>query len=221
MGALCGIHIATEQKLYINKEEICFLKLGDICEIRAGYPFREKIMYSSYGEDYVIQLKDVSLQNGIDEASLLRVNLEGKKEKHLLNKNDILFVNKGTKIQAYALNQNFKNTVASSHFFVITVRDKEILPEYVAWYLNSLYGQKYIKRNSVGSSLPHINKSLLSEMPLSIPDIRTQKIIIELNKSFLKEHILFERLLSMKKQYHKLLLDNLMSKNGGDYDNKN
>lgn len=118
----------------------------------------------------------------------------GIAEKHLLRHGDVLFAAKGTKNFAAVYDNHNKPAVASTSFFVARLRDKKVLPEYLAWFLNSHFTQTLLKGQAIGTSIPSISKVVLEELEITIPDIETQKAILQITKLRNKEKSLKQKI---------------------------
>lgn len=116
-------------------------------------------------------------------SSVLQADLETANltDKHLLRNGDVLFAAKGTKNFASVFRGEFL-AVASTTFFVIRVRESLILPDYLAWILNSSATQSLLKRHAIGSAMVSISKAVLEELEISIPPIEKQKQILEISR---------------------------------------
>lgn len=111
---------------------------------------------------------------------LLAENISGK---HLLQPGDVLFAAKGTKNFAAWYESKNLPAVASTSFFVIRLKENiinNILPEFLAWYINQPVSQKFLKGNAMGTSIASISKAVLEELEISIPDLQTQKTILKI-----------------------------------------
>lgn len=123
-----------------------------------------------------------------DEAGNLRGSLHPDikadyiTEKHLLRTGDILFAAKGTKNFATVFENLNKPTVASTSFFVIRLTQKNVNPHFLVWYLNHPSTQKLLKGKAIGTSIVSISKAVLEEMEIPVPDIKTQKTILQIAK---------------------------------------
>lgn len=123
-----------------------------------------------------------------DEAGNLRSSLHPDikadyiTEKHLLRTGDILFAAKGTKNFATVFENHNKPTVASTSFFVIRLTQKNVNPHFLVWYLNHPSTQKLLKGKAIGTSIVSISKAVLEEMEIPVPDIKTQKTILQIAK---------------------------------------
>lgn len=121
-------------------------------------------------------------------------------DKHLLNAGDVLFAAKGTKNFATVYESGNPPAVASTSFFVIRLTDKNVLPEFLAWFLNHPQTQSLLKGKARGTSIPSITKSVLENLELVIPPIEKQKLIVRLSQLVLQETDLRERIFTQRKQ---------------------
>jgi restriction endonuclease S subunit len=108
-------------------------------------------------------------------------------EKHLLKDGDVLFAAKGTKNFAAVFENHNEPSVASTSFFVIRPNDKRLLPQYLAWVLNSRTTQTLLKGQAIGTSIPSISKQVLENLEIAVPSIETQKTILQITKLRNKE----------------------------------
>lgn len=112
---------------------------------------------------------------------------EGISEKHLLKDGDVLFAAKGTKNFAVVFKNFNEPSVASTSFFVLRPTDKKVLPDYLAWFLNSHSTQTLLKSQAIGTSIPSISKQVLENLEIAVPGIETQKAILQITKLRNKE----------------------------------
>ena len=125
---------------------------------------------------------------------------EGISEKHLLKDGDVLFAAKGTKNFA-AVFENFNEpSVASTSFFVIRPTDNKVLPQFLAWFLNNHTTQTLLKSQAIGTSIPSISKQVLENLEMPVPDIKTQKAIIEISKLRNKEKSLKQEIETLREK---------------------
>ncbi len=111
-------------------------------------------------------------------------------EKHLLKDGDVLFAAKGTKNFAAVFENHNKPSVASTSFFVLRATDKKVLPQYLAWFLNSHTTQIILKGQAIGTSISSISKQVLENLEIALPSIETQKSILQITKLRSKEKAL-------------------------------
>ena len=76
------------------------------------------------------------------------------------------------------------------------------------WFLNSHAAQKFFASRVEGSALPYISRKPLSELPVTLPDRKTQEIIVKTHHCWKKERRLFEELI----QQRETLIENILNK---------
>jgi len=132
---------------------------------------------------------------------------DGISEKHLLKEGDVLFAAKGTKNFAAVFEDHNEPSVASTSFFVIRLTVKKMLPQYLAWVLNSHTTQALLKGQAIGTSIPSISKRVLENLEISLPSIETQEAILQITKLRNKEKSLKKEIETLReKQIQAMLL---------------
>ena len=171
--------------------------LKDIANIQTGVFAKP----TQNGEIVYLQAKHFDENGEITETLYPNLKIENKKiEKHLLNKGDVLFAAKGTKNFAAWYNNNEIHAVASTTFFVIRLRNKNVLPGYLMWFLNHPNTQLLLKKHAKGSSITSIPKIALSDLEILVPDIKTQKIILKIQTPRNKERKLRQQIEHLKEK---------------------
>lgn len=133
---------------------------------------------------------------------------DGISEKHLLRDGDVLFAAKGAKNFAAVFENHNEPSVASTSFFVIRPTDKKVLPQYLAWVLNSHTIQTLLKGQAIGTSIPSISKQVLENLEIAVPSIETQKAVLQITKLRNKEKSLKQEIETLReKQIQQQLLE--------------
>ncbi|GAA0878168.1 hypothetical protein GCM10009119_11360 [Algoriphagus jejuensis] len=125
---------------------------------------------------------------------------DGISEKHLLKHGYVLFAAKGTKNFATVYEDHNKPAVASTSFFVIKLYDKKVMPEYLAWFLNSQSTQTLLKGQAIGTSIPSISKHVLENLEMPVPSIEKQKAILHLTTLRNKEKALRQEIETLREK---------------------
>ena len=128
------------------------MKLDQITKISAGYPFRGKIPEVPGSPVVAIQMRDVSLTEGVCWSGCLPTALTGKREPNYLAPGDILVAARGSHNYAVQIDQTLrdsgKQAVAAPHFFVVRLTDESVLPEFLVWLLNQAPAQRHFEQNA-------------------------------------------------------------------------
>ena len=176
------------------------MKLKQIATINAGYPFRGKIPEVTGSAVVAVQMKDVSLTEGIRWSDCLETELTGKREPDYLTTGDILVAARGSHNYAVQVDQALaiigKQAVAAPHFFVISLKKKDILPEFLVWLLNQTPAQRYFEQNAEGTLTKSIRRSVLEDVPVVVPPLAKQRAIISMAATLRDEHKLIQKLVS-------------------------
>lgn len=166
--------------------------------VSSGYPFRKKIEPIRGTGSYVIQMKNICEDEGIlwDEVIESEVSTETKSNHELMEK-DILFIARGTRNVAVTLNipAHVARVYAAPQFFVLRLKDSNLLPEYVSWYFNSHIGQSYWTMNCEGSVTKSIRRNVLDDFKIITPEITQQKVIVKVSELVVSERLIAKRLI--------------------------
>ena len=174
--------------------------LSEVATISSGYLFRARIENQEDGQYHVIQMKDIDSFNCLKTNGLSRVNLKSIRNESLVQRGDIIFRCRGQQNMATLVDQPMENTIAVSQFFIIRVKNKEVLPAYLSWYINQKPAQRDLKRKAAGSRTQHINKKNLEQFEVVVPDMGMQKKIVELHNLSIREEKLIITINDKRKQ---------------------
>lgn len=164
---------------YTNKK-----KISEIAEVVSGVYLQTE----PYGDVSYLQIKDLLSESPEKTAS--KVTLSPKNERYLLAKEDLLFAGKGTTYLCKVFDLDIPS-IASTTLYIIRLASKDILPDYLCWYLNQPSVMAVIKAQQVGTGTPLIHKQVVENFEVPIPDIDTQRQIVELAKLQTREKELY------------------------------
>jgi hypothetical protein len=185
--------------------------LTDVADIQSGYPFRGPVREVPGGEAAVVQIKNVDVGRGIDWSGVVRTELEGRRKPDWLQEGDIVFTARGNRNAAAAVGQVAIKAVSSPHLFVIRLRRHDrALPEFIAWLMNQPEAQRYFAQSATGSHILNIRKDVLAQMPLRLPSLDKQRVIVQLDRAMRREKELLEQLIENRRTQLNLVARNLM-----------
>lgn len=127
--------------------------------------------------------------NGINVEMLKcgEVELDKVNPKQYLKKGDILFQAKGNKFEAILIEEEYKNLVASSLYFIIRVNTDKIDPKYLQWLLKTGVVQEYFDKNTSGTAIKTVRKTILEEFKFICPPLVEQEKIVVAIRAFENE----------------------------------
>ena len=178
------------------------MQLGKIAKIQSGYISRVKIEPHDDGSHFLLQARDVDVEKLTYRTDMLiRFNPDHSRTDGILKKNDILFMARGTRNYSVLLREIPDPTLAAACFFVVRVSHEKLLPAYLFWYLNQSPVERYLVRHSGrGVHMPVVRRSVLEKLDIPLPNLETQKKIVELEVLRREEEDLIKRLAEKRKQ---------------------
>lgn len=123
-----------------------------------------------------------------------------------LKPGQLIMAGKGLRHFAWLYQPALGPMVASSSFFVIEPDPRRVLPEYLTVYLNMPRMKALYQTLGAGTNIPSIRKSELANVRILLPQLETQRQIVQLTRLHQQEISLMESLMAKKKAlYHAAL----------------
>ncbi len=145
--------------------------LGEIAKVQTG-PFGSQLLNEQYisGGTPIITVEHIK-DFRISHQDYPSVTEEDRKrlEKYSLNAGDIVFSRVGSVDLSALVEEEQDGWLFSSRMLRVRPKGKEVDPLFLSYYFR-LYGvRKYINNVAVGTTMPSINTSILSSIPVSLP----------------------------------------------------
>jgi type I restriction enzyme S subunit len=135
---------------------------------------------------WVIGANDITIDNQLDLSKAKHISREKYEESPeiMIEKDDILIVKVGSTIGKVAIvNKEIGEACINPNSVIL--KNCKVNPSYLYYYLISPAGQSFLKNNSSASAQSALNQMTLKEMPVELPDEKTQikvgKILNDLN----------------------------------------
>lgn len=173
-------------------------RIAEIASVSSGYHFRGGVNHVADGRYTVIQAKDVDDSFHFDRERLVRVNLEADPERYLVRQGDVVFLSRGLRPWALSIAEPIGDTVVPSSFYILRADQQRVRPEYLAWFLNHPKTQATLGDIAKGSNIPFISMREFGELPLQIPEIKTQDKIVALDRLSQREQSLLRKLSKLR-----------------------
>ena len=132
-------------------------------------------------------MRDLSPSGDVAWDGLVHTHIEGRRSAQWLQPGDVIFVARGARNYAVCLREVPKPTVCSPHFFRLRARSSSLLPEFLAWQINRAPAQRYLASNAEGSDQLSIRRAVLEQLPLAVPPLARQRLIVALAEAALQE----------------------------------
>lgn len=158
------------------------MQLAELCYIHSGYTARGKLKPLHEGGVPALQLRDVAADGETLGPRLQRYDLGALSDRYFVRGGEVVFRSRGEPNTAVAVGDPLPEPAAVIVPLVIVRPDKErVLPEYLAWAINQPEAQRQLSVEAQGTSLRMIPMAALENLEIPVPDLPTQKRIVELN----------------------------------------
>jgi hypothetical protein len=177
------------------------MKVSGLCSIHSGYTARGKLEPVHEGGVPALQLRDVSAENEIPGDKSQRYDLGKLSDRYFVRGGEVVFRSRGEPNTAVAIHPTLPEPAAVILPLVILRPDKgRVLPGYLAWAINQPDAQRRLGVEAQGTSLRMIPMSVLGNLDIAVPDLPTQRRILELNALGRQEGCLLRELATRREQ---------------------
>jgi restriction endonuclease S subunit len=188
------------------------VRIQDCADVRPGFSAKSAIVNDPEGTLQVIAAQHITKGEPYrynDEHSLL-ISPPKFYEKYTVAAGDILFMSRGINNYAVLIEAVPDPAIAPLTFFIIKSK-QNVLPEYLAWYLNQEMIKAKLNEIRAGAGTPMIPSSAFREISIPLPPLATQKRIAEIGRLQMLEKQLLQQLTDATDQLHKAIGKKLLS----------
>lgn len=174
------------------------MELSQLADVRMGYPFRSRLEHEPEGDVTVIQMKDIDDANLLHPEQTIRVSLPSGKDRHLIRPGDLLFRSRGRTNGAALISGDIGPAVLAAPMLLI--RSHDIHPDYLCWFINTPATQAQLHAMAEGTSVRMISAEALRTLDVPVPDLATQRRIVEIDALAQREQSLLSRIANHRQQ---------------------
>ncbi|EJS03868.1 restriction endonuclease subunit S [Bacillus cereus] len=177
------------------------MRLGDIAKIKTGLVLSRKkaeVNYNAKAKYKLITLKNITDDGFIDNDTYEEFVSNDELDNQYFTKEGDVLIRLSHPNTAVFIEEQHSGLLIPSYFAIIKVDQKKFLPEYIAWYLNSVIVKKELERSQSGSRIPSTNQNVLKTLPVVWTTLSKQKALIELKRIHQKEKKLYKELIKEK-----------------------
>lgn len=182
-------------------------KVKNLATVQTGYSFRSGLDTDEGGELSVIQMKDLLSDNSVECGDLMKISMPEVKTHHLVQKGDLVFRSRGLITSSAIVLGDPGLAVVAAPLLKIRVKDThKILPEYLNWFLSQRDARAFFTSQATGTAQKMIGKEVIEDLDVFLPQLSTQKAIIQLAALSEREVGLLRAISDKKAQYVSTLL---------------
>ena len=187
------------------------IKLADIADIRQGYQVRKEAEGNKGHTVNIIKMADITTDYTIEWDRLSVVRLENIKSSHYLENEDIIFCARGADNYSIMIDEPKTDSIAAYHFLVISPDPQQVVPAYLAWFLQLPVSRAYFTGNALRGTVPLVKKETLAKYEIPLIDLEKQERVAELYKLKNKEKTLVYQLADKREKLINAILYNALS----------
>lgn len=174
-------------------------KLSSVCEVQTGYTARGRLEPTLKGGVPGIQLRDLKGEEDFDPAGASLYPLGPSFGRYWAGPGDILFRSRGEPNTAVAIAPDSSAAAIAILPLIVLRPDRNLVgPRYLAWFINQPLSQRYFAKCAQGTRIRMIPKACLDDLEVAVPDLETQRLIVEIDSLARREHALARQLADKK-----------------------
>lgn len=182
------------------------MRLVNLCSLHTGYTARGRLEPVATGGALAIQLRDIGPDAEVGVEGLSRFELGDLAERHLVSAGDVVFRSRGAPNVAAVIGPLSEPVAAVLPLIILRPRASIVLPNYLAWAINQPEAQRHFDAAAQGTGIRMISKASLADVDLPLPDLETQRRIVEVSRLARHEASLLHRLADRRSQLSTLIL---------------
>ena len=175
-------------------------QLKNIASVQVGHSFRSRLEQTPSGNVAVVQMKDLSEDNRLNEGNLALVRMRKLKQNQMVRRNDLIFRSRGMNNTAALVDCEPEPAIVAAPLLHIRVHEPSVLPAYLCLYINLPVSQAFLQSQATGTASRMIGKKALDALEVQVPGVSTQQRVVELNRLAEREQILLASLSEKRKQ---------------------
>jgi restriction endonuclease S subunit len=146
-------------------------------------------------------MSDVEKYRGVLTEKLQSIDgFDPRSDRYFLDAGDVIMISKGYNINAFVIPEALGKVVAVNSFLVMKPNRGKVIPEYLAWFLNSKRTQHFFKEMAAGTHIPNLSIKALEAVDFFLPSIEKQLQVRDLDKLKNREIHLHQEIASKKEQ---------------------
>lgn len=192
--------------------------LGEIARIKVGLVVSRK--KAEFDLEVKAEYPLISLKNIQADGTFTDEPIEIFKSKEVLDAE--FFTREGNILvrlshpnTAVLIDKEQEGLLIPSYFANVEIIDTNVLPGYVAWYLNTDKVKGELLKSQMGSHIPSTNKQILEKISIPELDLSKQQMITELQQLYRKEKRLYQKLMAEKEKFYKAVTYSIIKMNEG------
>lgn len=187
--------------------------LGKMSQVKSGLVLsRRKAMSIDEVSEVknILNIKNIEQNGTFGEEEYEVFEVKEKIESHYISQVGDVVMRLSYPYTALAIDERHEGLVVPSYFVIIRLQESEMLPEYLAWYLNREEIKQEIRSKQLGKQLSNINKRVIESLDIQILSMEKQRKMVELYRYWLEEQRILCQLMEQKKEYYEKVVEEVL-----------
>lgn len=167
------------------------MTLGELCKKHNGQiqtgPFGSQLHQSDYKEvgTPVVMPKDI-INDKISTEGIARISDTdvARLSKHILKKGDIVFPRRGEINKRALITDESEGFICGTGCLKISINSEQVSNMFLNYYLARKESVDWLENNAVGSTMKNLSGQILSNIPIEMPPINTQRRIASILSAY-------------------------------------
>lgn len=188
------------------------MKLSMIGNMRIGLVLSRKINEKGQNEKNIykaITLSSLNTDGTVDISKLDHYPAaKPVNDRYLTSFNDVL-IRLSEPNTALFIDKSLIGLIVPSQFVIVKVTRNDVMPEFLAWAINSYQIKRQLEQYKNGTSLKIINAGELGEILINVLPLEKQEQIIKINHLYQKESELLKQYKENREALYKAVLNKI------------
>lgn len=161
--------------------------LGDISTSIQTGPFGSQLHQSDYSDEGITVVMPKDLIRGmVSEESIAQISKEHveRLSKHKIKAGDILYSRRGDVGKCAFASEREIGWICGTGCLKVSVDREKADPQFIFYQLQKAETIGWVINHAVGSTMLNLNTSILSAVPIDVPEIETQRKIVKILSSY-------------------------------------
>ena len=160
-----------------------YTKLGHIAKIQTG-PFGSQLHQSDYKPAGIPCIMPCNIGSNLniicDNIAYISEDDLNRLAKHKTNEGDIVYSRRGDIEKCAYISSREAGWLCGTGCLKVSIDSTIAIPKYVAYLLSTPDSKAWLVGNAVGTTMLNLNTTVLSDFPISLPDIDTQQKVVDI-----------------------------------------
>jgi restriction endonuclease S subunit len=191
--------------------------LEEIAEIKMGLVLTRKkaqIEYDIQATYQLVTLKNIEDEGMFNQQPYVKFESNDGLSDHYFTKEGDVLMRLSHPNTAIFIDKDHEGLLVPSYFAIIEVVNKNFIPQYVSWCLNSDAVKHELERSQSGTRIPSTNKNVLNTLEIKEVSLSKQEKITQIQRLHQKEKWLYAQLTQEKEKYYQSITEKVMRNEG-------